>query len=174
MSRTASSRAVLAMAALVLVPACSRDTEFEIVKTFDVHTTALAHGPDVQAIDLAKEAGAAWDHRDRLKSVKVTAVSAVASNVAAPGGATGSGTVALRPSGAPTDGSADVLIGSFAGPVVDGVWISAGSAPGLDATMEEALQGNGVLSFVLEGNATSDFDATVEVRLQVQVEYSVF
>jgi hypothetical protein len=168
MARGIAVRAALATAALVFVSGCNRDTEFDIIKVYNVQTNALAHGPEVQTVNLAEEAGSAWDHRDKLKSVTVKTVTAVASNVNPAAGTVGSGSAALR------RGASDIPMGSWSGvPIVDGSLISAGGTDALNNAFNDALNGDGQLAFVLAGNANNEFSATVTVTVHVEVEYSI-
>jgi hypothetical protein len=169
MARSLAVRAAIALAAIAAISGCTRDTEFDIIKTYHVQTNALSHGPDVQQVNLAEEAGSAWDHRDKLKSVTVNTVTAVASNVSVPGPTIGSGSAALRPGAGP-----DIPMGSWTDiPVADGSWISAGGSDALNGAFNDALNGDGILSFVLAGNANNEFGADVQVTVHVTVEYKV-
>jgi hypothetical protein len=166
------ARGALCAAALLAVSGCRRDTEFDVIRVFPVATTAKTFGPTVAAVDLAQEAGAAWDHRSDLKSVKVATVTAVASSLLPASGVTGSGAVALRPSG--TGGSADLPLGSWTDlPLQEGAWLSTTGSPALDSAVETALRGDGQLALVIQGSASADFTANVQVTLHVDVEYSV-
>lgn len=173
MRRTAL-RASLGLA-LVFATGCTRDTDFDLKKTFRVHPTpagGLTYS-DTQTVDLSAEAGAAWDHRDKLKSVKVGLATAVARNVTPASGTTGFGSAALLPDG----GAPAIPIGSWGDPtpiaIVDGAWIETTGSDALNAALNAALEGSGVLSFQVAGGASQEFEADIDVTLHVTVEYSV-
>lgn len=167
MVRTAPLRASLAALALVAAAGCSRDADFTVTKTFPVQTTANAYGPDAQEVDLAAEAGGAWDHRDKLRSVKLVGLTAIGKNIA-PAGVTGSGTAWVR------QGGADQLIASWQNvPMRDGAIVSLDSSPVLDGVLNEALKGDGRFTLILQGTSSANFTGQVEVSLHVEVEYRV-
>jgi len=169
MSRNLVLRA-LAASALVAASGCSRDTDFDLKKTFHVDVTSPLTYDRTESIDLAAEAGTAWKHRDKLKSVKVVNATAVASNVIPASGTTGSGSASLIPGG----GGAPVPIGSWTDiPIVAGSWVDVPGSDALNKALNDALEGDGQLSFQLAGNASQPFQADVEVTLRVTVEYSI-
>ena len=172
MPRSLAARAALAVAFLLVAPACTRDTGFDIIQSAHVASPGGAYSLPPVAVDLSREAGAAWDHRSDIKSVRVTSTTAVASSVSTATGTTGSGSIALRPSGG--TGSTDVAMGSFTNiPLVNGTWLSAGESPAVDGAIDNALRGDGRLSFVLQGDATASFTADLLVTVHVDVEYKI-
>lgn len=174
MDRRMALPTVMAAASLALATGCTRDTDFDLTQSFHIVTTANEfHG--VETVDLSQQAGSAWDHRDKLKSVTVTSATATITSVNPGNLATiGSATVALRPDGAPADGSGDVPLGDWTDvPVANGTMIELQGSPGLNGTVNAALEGSGILSFVVDATSDDAMDVDVEVRLRVSVEYSV-
>ena len=55
----------------------------------------------------------------------------------------------------------------------DGAWLSTTGSPALDSAVETALRGDGQLALVVQGSASEDFTANVQVTPHVDVEYSV-
>jgi hypothetical protein len=156
------------------VSGCSGDTDFTITRTYRVQTTALAFGPDLQAVDLSKEMGEAWKYRDDLTDVKVTSVTAIAHKVVAPADTFGSGSAVLDPDGDPTTLSGNVLMGEWTNVrIAEGSWIQAGGNDALDQAVEDALHGNGLVWFALQGSATAEFSADVEVVVKGTVDYKI-
>jgi hypothetical protein len=169
MGRSFTLRAVAAVAFLA-ASGCSRDTDFDLKHTFHVHPTPPGLTYDAtQTLDLASQAGAAWDHRDRLKSVRVVGAKAVASNVVPASGTTGSGSASLIP-----PGGAPIPIGTWTDvPIVAGSLVEVAGSDALNAALNDALEGSGQLSFQLAGSASQEFEADIEVTLHVTVEYSI-
>lgn len=173
MLRTSAARAALAVAALLVAPACSKEgtVHFDLTKTYTISNVST-FGPEVKSVDLKSEAGEAWAERDKIKSVRVTKVTVVASNVQAASGTTGDGSFKVRPSG--TSGAADVLAGSFTNvPIVNGTWLDTVGTPEVNGAVDAALRGDGQLSFVAEAHTTSAFSATVTVTVLGEVDYKI-
>lgn len=173
MLRTFTARAALALAALLVAPACSKEgtVHLEVSQTYTIPTGA-DYGPTVQAIDLTTKAKAAWDQRDKIKAVRISKVQIQASNVVTTGSPTGSGHAAVRPSG--TSGSQDVLAAAF-GPITiqNGPWADVAGTDALNTAINNALKGDGQISFVAEAHATAPFSATVTVTIIGDVDYKL-
>jgi hypothetical protein len=175
MLRSLTARAALALAVLLVAPACSREgtVDFTITETHTI-TNVATFGPDVKSFNLADKASEAWSHRDKIKAVRVTGVTVSASNVTnTTPGTTITGTFAIRPSG--TSGAADVLAGSITTPVpvADGQLYSTGGSDALNAAVDAALKGDGQLSGVAQATATNPVTATLTVVITGEVDYKI-
>lgn len=174
MLRTFAARAALAVAALLVVPACSKEgtVHFDITKSYSVSSATSHFGPEVKTVNLAQDASEAWSHRDKIKAVRITNVRVVGTNMNPATGNTGSGSFKVRPSG--TTGAADVMAGDFNNvPLGNNTWLDAAGNGPLNDALNAALKGDGTISFVGEATATAPFTGTVQVQLVGDLDYKI-
>lgn len=168
--------ALLAGAILVTASGCTRETDFDIHQSFTVRSSTTSF-QGVESVNLAEQAGSAWKHRDNVKHVRVQSAEAVITAVNPANAATvASGSASFRPDGAPADGSQDELVGAFAdAPVEVGTTLSLdGASPGLNGAIDAALDGSGVMTFLVSGTADAPVDVVLDATVRVTVEYSLF
>jgi hypothetical protein len=162
------------LAALFLLPlaACVVNLVFDIDKQFQVVSAAPGTVSQTQTVNLA-DYQEINDHKGNIKSldlesadVTVTAVNAgnVASVV--------SGTLVLRGSGAPSDGSQDVLVGTLTNfSIRAGSTVRLPGSPALDAFLFQELQSSGQFSAILTGTVDGATDIAVDVKLHASLAY---
>jgi hypothetical protein len=164
-------RPLLAAAALAMtLTACS------LAFPFDVSREVALTGPAGDAtwnepVDLSQEDDV-WSHRDALKSLSVSSVRVTVRSIGADNAASSvQFSLALRPDGAPADGSGDLTV------VRDGTlklaagekFDLAGSAA-LDDLLLSTLQGDGKFAIVAHASAAAAVDANVVVSIAGSVE----
>ena len=163
----------LALALALAAAGCSASADFPVDRRVQVQQD----GPEVAGqttLDLSAS-GDAWVNRRCLKGVTIRSARAVIAAVDVDNAATrGSGTLALRPSGAPDDGSADVVLGRFDDVLIrPGLAIEVAPSPEAGALVRSALEGSGRLALVMRGRADARPAAfAVEVQLDVGVRYA--
>lgn len=161
------SRAALALAAALALPACGGTVDFTLERDLEVNT-AVDGGAILAPIDLAAEAGRAWSHRDKISDVSINGAEATITEVHAPPNtaAAVSGSVWLLPEGATAPGAGAVQVGSFTDePVVVGTTLALQPSPALDAFVRDAFKGTG--RFGVYAIGTGAGGAVVAVRLHV-------
>jgi hypothetical protein len=174
-------RAVLAFVAL-FVAGCSKtgDVDFTITKVFSQANgnpvNSVGGGTSytsVQHADLASEAGGAWGHRDKIKSIELVGLDATLDHVNAGGGAgtLGSGHITL------TRGASSAIVGSWAGePLVAAPHsinvVLNGAAMSI---VEDAMRNDGVFDVTFAGSTNNaiNFDATVSLHLKMHYKINV-
>lgn len=159
-------------AAALLACGCSATASFPLDRRLQVAGEA-ERLLGVQAVDLSAS-GDAWVNRGGLKGVTIRSARATITSV--DGGtspAYGSGTLALRPDGAPADGSEDVVFGRFDDlPIQPGLELPVAPTPEASAVLREALEGSGRLALVVRGETgPRPVGFAVNVQLEVGVRY---
>jgi hypothetical protein len=162
-------RPLLAAALAMTLTACT------LAFPFDVSREVALSGPagDVswnEPVDLSREEDV-WSHRDALKSVSVSSVSVTVRSVGADNAATSVlFSLALRPEGAPEDGSADLLVvrnGELL--IAPGQSFELAGSAALDSLLISTLQGSGRLSIVAHATSGAAVDANVVVSISGSV-----
>lgn len=167
---TPATRAALALAAALALPACGGTVDFTLERDLEVNT-AVDGGAVLATFDLATDAGRAWSHRDKISDVSIQAAEATITEVhAPPNTATAvSGSVWLLPEGATTPGAGAVQVGTFTDvPVAVGTAIALQPSPELDAFVRSALKGTGRFGVYAVGTGAGG--AVVAVRLHVVLD----
>jgi len=158
-------RLVLALPALALLAGCNLTLPFDVTR--DVYVTGPAGEVSyVEQVDLSAEDDL-WSERDKIQELVVDTAEVVVLSV-------GSGnaaehalvSLALRPDGAPADGSADLVLLSGADlSVARGATASVAGSPELDAFLNEALTGAGRFALVAEVAMDGPIDARLGLRI---------
>ena len=167
-------RALLAALAVVLGVGvgCSGSTDFTITKSFDLNSTAgVPYGPYIQNVDLAAEAGGAWKHRSKIKSLDLVGLDATMTQRTDGGGpTTGSGSIVLSRNGVDatvgtwTDHPIPALAPDSIGVVLDAAAMSI---------VNDAIHGDGLFSVKLTGTTAAAVTAKVQVDLHMKMKYRV-
>ena len=175
----AAHRSVLALLAALALPACNGSTDFTVNELLTVDSSTTSYDGPFQ-VDLSQYK-TAWDNRKHIKSLSIDAASVqgtIATVDAGNAASTGSGSLALRPDGGPTDGSEDVEIGSISNAAISPgttYTVDGTNMPAASALLEGALKGSGKFSLVAHGTANAaPVNFTVDATLKVHVKYSVF
>lgn len=166
-------RTALVAALLPLLPACTATVPF------DLSDRALLQSPGgsfalQQPVDLTA-VPALWSHRDDIDTVSVDEVRATVISL----GATHRAAevtlqVALRPDGAPPDGSQDVPVGAMLGlPFAEGAAATLPGSAAVDALLEGALHGSGRFTVVVTGSLSDLADAVLELELLGSASYQL-
>ncbi len=164
-------RPLLAAAALAMtLTACS------LAFPFDVSREVTLSGPAGDAswtepVDLSQEDDV-WSHRDALKSLSVSGVTVTVRSVAADNAATSvQFSLALRPDGAPQDGSGDLAVVSNGTlKLASGEKYELAGSAALDDLLMSTLQGDGRFSIVAHAAANAAVDADVVISIAGSVE----
>lgn len=170
-----SSRVASAIAALLTAAAltgCTGTAHFPLDRRVQVDDAASGVA-GVSVVDLSAS-GDAWVNRRCLKGVTIRRATAFIATVDGGNAATrGSGTLALRPEGAPPDGSHDVVVGRFEDlPILTGLELQLTPSPEASAVVREALEGSGKLALVMRGETNArPVGFSVTVQLDVGVKY---
>lgn len=162
----------VALAVALTLAGCSTSAHFPVDRR--VQVDEAAQGVEgLETVDLSAS-GDAWVNRRCLKGVTIRAARAVIVSVDGGNTATrGSGTLAIRPDGAPSDGSHDVVLGRFDDvPILTGLSLEVTPTPEAGAVLREALEGSGRLALVMRGQANArPVGFAVNVVLDVRVKY---
>jgi len=165
-----------AVTGLLAIAGCSGTTDFTVTANFtNVSTTAgTAYSRNV-AVDLQAQAGNAWKHRNKVKSLDLVALDATVTSLpTAP--MTGSGTIWIGPGTATSTSDAGVVqVGNWPSEAVTAAPHSIGvqlSQASLDV-IENALKGDGRFVVFLTGTTVDaeTFDATAV--LHIKLKYKV-
>jgi hypothetical protein len=170
-------RVVIGLAALAIALAgCSSSDGFRLERRVVVDSRS-AGGTDVAGlvgVDLSA-VGDAWVNRAHLRSVavggvRVSVLTVDGDNTAA----RASGSVALRPEGAPSDGSEDVVLGTFDEVrLVPGQTLTLSAPPAAGDALEKALEGSGRVALVVQGRADRrPVGFALEVGLDVRTRFT--
>jgi hypothetical protein len=143
---------------------------------FDVSREVALTGPGGDAtwnepVDLS-ENDSLWSHRDALTSVSVSSVTVTVRSVGADNAA---GSVqfslALRPDGAPADGSGDLsVVKNGTLKLAAGEKFDVAGSAALDDLLMSAVQGDGRFTLVAHASASAAVDANVVVSIAGSVE----
>jgi hypothetical protein len=167
---------LLALALAAAGTGCTRTTGFTVEREVFVDAARGQRSPAVTVLPVDLTAsGDAWINRQRLQGVSLGEVSAAIASVDWGNAASrASGTVALRPDGAPPDGSRDVTLASFDDAAVQaGSPLRVAAPPAAAALIGQALRSTGRFSLVVRTVAdTRPAGFGVGVRLQVHVRYA--
>ncbi len=170
-----NSRVASVLAALLVTAAftgCTGTAHFPVERRVQVDD-APSGVAGLSVVDLSAS-GDAWVNRNCLKGVTIRRATAFIATVDGGNAATrGSGTLALRPEGAPTDGSQDVVMGRFDDlPILTGLELQLDPSPAASAVLREALEGTGKLALVMRGDTNArPVGFSVSVQLDVGVRY---
>lgn len=165
-------RALVALAALVLVAGCSKtgDVDFTITKRYNnVNSTGGPFGPSVEHVDLAQEAGEAWGHRDKIKSVDLVGLDAKVTQINSGGPATVSGTITL------VRGAQRAVVASYANETVSAAPHSVTETlnPGAMAIVNDALQSDGQFDVEYAGSSVGAINFNAEVSMHMKMLYKI-
>ena len=147
-------------------------TDFSIPATFNVNSTGGVLYSFVQQIDLAVDAPGAWSHRNDVKDLSLVDVTGTILALYTPtGGATGTGTVWLRPDTATTSAT-DVSIGTYTNQTIaTGRAVIVTLVPGALTIVNDALHGSGRFKVVASGTTVASANFTVEFILHMKLNY---
>jgi len=168
--------AILALALAAALSGCAGSDEFKLERRVMVDSrapsgTALS---GLEAVDLSA-VGDTWVNRDHLRDVAVHGVTVSVLTVDGDNtAARASGSLALRPDGAPADGSADVSLGTFDEVrLVPGQTLTLPASPAAGALLEKALEGSGKVALVVSGQADRrPVGFALKVALDVRARYA--
>jgi hypothetical protein len=168
--------AALAVALATGLGGCASSDEFKlerrvVVDGLEPGGTTLA---GLEAVDLSAT-GDTWVNRSHLRDVAVRAVQATVLAVDGDNkAARASGALALRPEGAPADGSADVPLGAFTDmPLRPGETVSLPTSAAAGEVLERALAGSGRVALVVQGQADRrPVGFALKVALDVRTSYT--
>ena len=157
---------------------CATSDEFRLERRVVVDGQA-AGGPvatGLEVVDLSA-VGDTWVNRAHLREVVVSGVTVSVLAVDGDNAATtASGSLALRPDGAPADGTADVPLGTFTDVrLVPGqvLTLPAAAAAPAGAALEAALEGSGKASLVVQAQADRrPVGFALKVALDVRARYA--
>jgi len=172
MTRITSPLRLVFLSSLPLLAACTGKTDFTITTTFHPNATGGVQYSLTAPVDMAAEAPSAWKHRDKVKSLDLVELQGTVT-AGTPLPFTGSGTIKLRPDGG--TGSTDVVAGSWPAETVSGVPHSLGVTFSAAAVgvIENALEGNGKFTVLLEGSTTTNVQFDVDVTLHLKLNYKI-
>lgn len=166
MTRRFNARNLLAAASLAALAACVVNLGFDMPQTLHIRAAQSGAISQMQAIDLNsyKEV---QDHKGSVKSLSFDSADAVVTTVTSSSNSHLTGKISLRKSTDPTNGSADVPVGSLINvAITQGSAVHLPGSPALDAFLLNELQGDGKFSAVVSGNldGAADFVLTVTVH----------
>ena len=162
----------IAVVALVLAAACTRNTDFTITEHFDPVNSAggAAVYTYTQHVALASQAGSAWNHRSKIKSLDLVGLDATMTANHSGIATTGSGEIVLTRNG--TNATAgtwrDHPIPVMA-PDSIGVALDAG-AVGL---IEDALKNDGLFDVTFTGTTVAPLSFAADVSLHLKMTYNI-
>ncbi len=154
----------------VLVTACSVSIGFSIERELSLSGPAGAFSV-VQQVDLSQEPDV-WSRRDQIESITIDEVRAELVSVGAHNHArTATVSLRFRPDGAPSDGSADVVLALDDLAMMPGttVRVEGSGSPALQALIADALQGTGTFTLIAEGRVDGAVDATIRMNVDARV-----
>ena len=168
--------AALALSLAAGLLGCASSDEFTLERRVVVDSrapsgTAVA---GLETVDLSA-VGDTWVNRGHLRDVAVHGVTVSVLTVDGDNTAgRASGSLALRPDGAPADGSADVSLGTF-GEVrlVPGQTLTLPAPAAAGEALEQALAGSGRVALVVQGQADRrPVGFALKVALDVRARYA--
>jgi hypothetical protein len=170
--------AILALALSAALSGCAGSDEFKLERRVVVDSQAPSGTAvsGLEAVDLSA-VGDTWVNRDHLRDVAVHGVTVSVLTVDGDNtAARASGSLALRPDGAPADGSGDVSLGTFDEVrLVPGqtLTLPASAASAAGAALEKALAGSGKVALVVSGQADRrPVGFALKVALDVRARYA--
>jgi hypothetical protein len=165
---------VLAAVGLVLAAGCTGKTDFDITKTFDPVDSAGSPATYTltQHVDMAAEAGSAWKHRSKVKSLDLVGLT---------------GTMTQNHSGPATTGSGSIVLTRNGSSVTVGTWRdepmpASGSLPhSIGTTLEpagaalvmDALKNDGLFDVTLAGSTAAAVNFGADVTLHLKMRFKV-
>jgi hypothetical protein len=161
-----------AACALVASVGCTRSTDFSITKTFDpVNSAGGTVYTYTQDVDMAAEAGSAWSHRNKVKSLDLVGIDATMTANHSNNATTGSGSVVLK-----RTGFADVTVGTWTNHPIpaaapDSIAVTLQPA-GVDLVMD-ALKNDGKFGVTLTGTTAAPVSFAADVTLHLHMTFRV-
>lgn len=172
-----TSRVTAGLAAFALaLSGCSSSDGFKLERrvVVDSRTSSGTDVAGLVGVDLSA-VGDTWVNRAHLRGVAVGGVQVSVLTVDGDNtAARASGSVALRPEGAPSDGSEDVVLGTFDEVrLVPGQTLTLSAPPAAGDALEKALEGSGRLALVVLGQADRrPVGFALKVGLDVRARYT--
>jgi hypothetical protein len=165
-------RTLIALLALAPLAACVVNVSFDIDKQFELATTVSGAISQTQAVDLSQYS-AVTDHKGNIKSLDFdSATLSVLSVNSGTTATTFSGTLVLRSSTAPTDGSQDVPVGTLTNfAISQGSTVTLPGTPQLDAFLLTEVQGAGTFSAILTGTVDGATNIVLNVDITAGLGY---
>jgi hypothetical protein len=171
MNRNVALRAAAACA-LVASVGCTRSTDFSITKTFDpVNSSGGTVYTYTQDVDMAAEAGSAWNHRDKVKSLDLVGIDATMTANHSGVATTGSGSIVLK-----RTGLADVTVGTWTNhpiPVTAPDSIGVTLQPEGVSLIMDALKNDGKFELGLTGTTADPLSFAADVTLHLHMTFKV-
>lgn len=165
-------RNLITLLALAPLAACVVNLSFNMDKQFELTSTQSGTVSQTQTVNLS-DYTAITDHKGNIKSLDFESATITISSVNSGTTATKvSGTLSLRASGAATDGSQDVLVGTltdFALTANNSVKLPGNAA--LDTFLLTQVQGAGSFSAILSGTVDGATNIVVDVNVSASVGY---
>lgn len=167
-------RAFVAFAALALAAGCSKsgDVDFTITKHYTNVNSAGGGAAYTYSdhVDLASEAGEAWGHRDKIKSVDVVGLDATMTAVHSGGPTTGSGKITL------SRGTSKAVVGTWtAEPLPTTAPHSISVALNHDAMsiVDAALRDDGKFDVEVAGSTAGPINFDADVSMHLKMSYTI-
>ena len=165
-------RTMIALLALAPLAACVVNLSFDMEKQFELTSTQAGAITQTQTVNLADYKAIA-DHKSNIKSLDLDSVDLTVTTVNSGNTATAvTGTLVLRASTAPADGTQDVLVGALKNfPLSKGSTIKIPGTPQLDAFLLSEVQGTGTFSAILSGTVDGVTNIVVDVDFLASLGY---
>lgn len=160
----------LVLAALGLA-ACTRSTDFDVTSTFDpVNSTGGTGYSLVAHVDLASQAGSAWDHRDKIQGLELVGLDGTMTANHSGVATTGNGSIVLSRKGATrTAGTWPTEPIPATGRHSIGVTLDAGAV----SLIEDAIRDDGMFDVTLAGSTAATVSFAADVTLHLTMKYKV-
>jgi hypothetical protein len=161
--------AAVAVAALALAAGCTRSTDFSITQTFDPVVSAgggVAY-TYTKEVDLAKDAGSAWGHRDNVKSLDLVGADGTITAIHSGSGGASTGSIVLSRNG--TDVTVGTWSETFPTAVPHSTSISL-QPEGVSLVMD-ALKSDGKFTVKVSGSTATPVSFAADVTLHLHLTY---
>jgi hypothetical protein len=164
-------RTLITLLALAPLAACVVNLSFDIDKQFELSGPAGTVS-QTQTVDLSQYQ-AIQDHKGNIKSLSFDSATLTVTSVNSGTTATTfSGTLVLRSSTAPADGSQDVPVGTLTNfAISQGSSVKLPGTAQLDAFLLSEVQGAGTFSAIMSGTVNGTTNIVVDVDIAAGLGY---
>jgi hypothetical protein len=165
-------RNLIAALALMSLAACVVNLSFDMDKQFEITSTASGAVSQSQVVTLS-DYSAINDHKGNIKSLDLDSADVTVTAVNSGTTATAvSGTLSLRASSAPADGSQDVLVGTLTNvPIAVGTKVTLPGTPALDAFLLAEVQAAGTFTAIFNGTVDGATNIVLDTDLHASLGY---
>jgi hypothetical protein len=165
-------RALVALAVLVLGAGCSKtgDVDFTITKHYtNVNSAGGAFPPTVQHVNLSTDAGEAWGHRDKVKSLDLVGIDATVVRINSGGPATANGTITF------VRNTSRATVGSWANETISAAphSVSVVLSSGAMSIVNEALHDDGKFDVEFAGSTAGAINFDADVSMHMKLTYKI-